>query len=214
LYAITNKVNHRNILLFLLFIASCISCNNNSGKKPVKQAAEYKFEVPKGWATEKIPFPIVFAPQIPYKGFEVLRFTPGWEFTTSEEHWSYSFLWWLDGDIKLDTAVLKEHLSNYYFGLLSQNTRQRHIPANKVIHPTTTITRAKTENGDAETYTGTITMLDYLDLSFPVLTLKCVIHKKVCKTHTGILFEISPQPFGHKVWQQLNHLETSFQCED
>ncbi len=182
-------------------------------KKPAKQSVQYKFDAPKGWATEKIPFPIEFAPQIPYKGFEDLRFTPGWEFTTSDEHWSYAFLWWLEGNIELETAVLKEHLENYYFGLLSRNIKERHIPANKIIHPTATIIRAKTGNGDTETYTGTITMLDYLNITFPTLILNCIIHKKDCNTHTAILFEISPQPPEHKVWQQLNQLETSFECK-
>lgn len=202
---------------FILVLIVCggflISCeSSNSRKNPTKRAAEYKFDVPKGWGREKIPFPIEFAPQIPYKGFEELRFTPGWEHTTSEEHWSYTFLWWLEGAIKLDTAVLREHLDNYYFGLLSRNVRERHIPANRVIHPTATITKAKTETSDTETYTGTITMLDYLDMTYPTLTLNCIIHKKDCDRHTAIIFEISPQPLGYKVWQQLNQLEEGFKC--
>jgi hypothetical protein len=201
------------ILVLIVCGAFLISCeSSNSGKKPTKQAVDYKFDVPTGWGIEKIPFPIEFAPQIPYKGFEDLRFTPGWEHTTSEEHWSYTFLWWLEGAIKLDTAIMKEHLDNYYFGLLSGNVRERHIPLNKVIRPTATITKAKTETDDTETYVGTITMLDYLNMTYPALTLNCIIHKKECNNHTAIIFEISPQPLGHKVWKQLNQLEEGFIC--
>ncbi len=64
-------MSYKNTLLFFLFIAGFISCDKSSSeKKPAKQPAQYKFDAPKGWATEKIPFPIEFAPQIPYKGLK------------------------------------------------------------------------------------------------------------------------------------------------
>jgi hypothetical protein len=191
-------------------IASCV--DNNSRKQPVKNTADYNFAAPKNWAVEKIPFPIEFAPRIPYKGFEDLRFTPGWEHTTSDEHWSYIFLWWLDGKIDTDSAILKKHLEDYYSGLLSKNITQRRIPSSKVIHPTATIIKAETESGDVETFRGTIRMLDYLDITFPAVTLNCAVHKKYCQAHTAIIFEISPQPIGHKVWHQLDELQESFKC--
>jgi hypothetical protein len=207
-------MNSRFISVSLVCAALLISCgSSNSKKKLTKQVAEYKFDVPKGWVPEKIPFPIEFATQIPYKGFEDLRFTPGWEHTSSQEHWSYTFLWWVEGAVKLDTATLKEHLDNYYFGLLSRNVRERHIPSNKVIRPTATITKVETETNDTETYRGTITILDYLNITYPALTLNCIIHKKECDKHTAIIFEMSPQPFGHKVWQQLNQIEEGFTCK-
>lgn len=206
-------MSSKHILVLIACSIILICCqSSNSRKKLTKQAADYKFDVPKGWGIEKIHFPIEFAPQIPYKGFEDLRFTPGWEHTTSEEHLSYTFLWWLEGAIKVDTAVLKEHLDNYYFGLLLRNVRERHIPANKVIRPTATITKVETEADDTETYTGTITVLDYLNMAYPALILNCIIHLKGCNKYTAIIFEISP-PLGHKIWQQLNQLEEGFVCK-
>ncbi len=203
----------KRFLLLLIVFAGITSCHNSTSQKPLaKRTAEYKFDAPKGWAVERIPFPIVFAPQIPYKGFEDLRFTPGWEYTTSDEHWSYTFLWWLEGKVDVDSSVLKQHLDDYYFGLLSQNVSKRSIPANKVFRPVATITKIKTDSGDTKTYQGTIKMLDYLDLTFPALMLNCVIHKKDCNAHTAFIFEISPQPFGHTVWKQLNELNASFKC--
>lgn len=206
-------MDYRIILPLLILAGSIISCKDHQQtKKPAQPSTGYTFDIPKGWHSERIPFPIEFAPQIPYRGFEDLRFPPGWEFTTSDEHWSYTFLWWLDGAVQLDTAVLKGYLDNYYSGLLAQNVKKRLAAAKEIIHPNATITKAATANGDAETFAGTIAMPDYLDVTFPTLTLNCVIHQKDCGTHTAVIFEVSPQPAGHRVWQQLNQLEEGFKC--
>lgn len=37
--------------------------------------------------------------------------------------------------------------------------------------------------------------------------------KSECGKHTAIIFEISPQPLGHRVWEQLNQLEEGFLCK-
>lgn len=197
----------------MIICTSIISCDSNSHKqKTIKPAAEYNFDVPKGWTVEKFPFPVAFAPKIPYKGFEDLRFTPGWESTVSDQHWSYTFLWWLEGDVKTDSAVLNEHLKYYYFGLLNSNVTARHIPVDKVIQPVVTIRKTSTDSADAETYTGTIKMINYLDLTFSTITLNCVIHKRDCNAHTAILFQLSPKPLQDKVWQQLYEVKDSFKC--
>ncbi|MGH2566055.1 MAG: hypothetical protein ACRDE5_16170, partial [Ginsengibacter sp.] len=76
--------------------------------------APYDFAVPTGWTTEHFSLPPDFAAQIPYKGVEDLRFTPGWGDTTSAEHWTYAFLWWLDGIAKIDESILEQNLKQYY----------------------------------------------------------------------------------------------------
>ncbi|MDB5231357.1 MAG: hypothetical protein JWN76_2162 [Chitinophagaceae bacterium] len=211
---IKNLAGPLRYFLFVVLLAPFISCNNNSVETKTKKVLPYHLPAPKGWNVEHIPFPIEFAPQILYKGFEDLRFTPGWESTASEEHWSYAFFWWLEGDQKIDTSVLQQNLKLYYTGLVGRNVRERHIPANKLVPVITAIKKMDTANGDAETYTGTIVMLDYLDITFPAITLNCLIHKKACdeKNHTGLFFEISPRPFEHPVWQQLNKLNDEFRC--
>jgi hypothetical protein len=56
------------LLLVLLFLIKTGYC----------QQAPYIFPLPQNWGTEKINFPITFAPKIAFKGVEELRFTPGW----------------------------------------------------------------------------------------------------------------------------------------
>ena len=57
----------------------------------------FTFSAPKGWRSERIPFPLSFAPAMKYQGFEELRFGPGMFQPESETYWTYGFFWWLEG---------------------------------------------------------------------------------------------------------------------
>jgi hypothetical protein len=174
----------------------------------------YNLFIPKGWGIERFSLPPDFAPQIVYKGVEDLRFTPGWGDTLSEEHWSYSFLWWLDGNVKMNADSLQETLKKYYIGLVGRNIISRNIPANKVVPTITTIKKIKTDTNDVETFSGIISMLDY-HTQMPI-KLNCLIHIKDNKqtNHTAIYFEISPEPFSHSIWQKLSEIADSFKVKD
>ncbi|MEO7800710.1 MAG: hypothetical protein ABIR81_01850, partial [Ginsengibacter sp.] len=180
-------------------------------KKKSTTDASYNFALPKGWTEERIAFPIEFAPQINYIGVENLRFAPGWEFTTSEEHWAYAFLWWLDGKPALDKATLESHLTSYYTGLVGRNIKQRRIPASEVVPVVVTLQKTVTQHGDVESYEGTGVITDYLDPNYEPITLNIKVHKKDC-THTSYIFQISPKPYNHRIWQQLNFLDQEFKC--
>ena len=205
------SINLRNSLLALVTLIT-ISCNSNN--KTPKKVSDHNFPIPKGWQSESIKFPIDFAPQIPYTGIEELRFAPGWEFTSNEEHWCYSFLWWLSGNPKIDQDILKENLTGYYNGLVARNIRKRAIPASKVIPVVAALKKIEPATGDIETYSGTITITDYLDIMFNPVTLYCFVHKINCSGHTALIFEISPKPFEHQIWHQLNKLIADFKCEN
>jgi len=206
-------MNYIKYLLPFILSAIIISCNSNSHDKATpKESPGYTFPTPKGWQTERIAFPIEFAPKINYTGFEDLRFTPGWEFTTSEEHWCYAFLWWLNGNPKINDKALEENLKIYYTGLVEGNIRKRNIPAAKVIPAATIIKQIETSQNDVETYKGSITITDYLDIVLNPITLNCLVHKKNCGDNTVLIFEISPKAFDHEVWRSLNKLQEDFKC--
>ncbi|HTJ50233.1 MAG TPA: hypothetical protein VL443_12300, partial [Cyclobacteriaceae bacterium] len=170
----------------------------------------YNLIKPAGWEMERFPLPPDFASQINYKGVEEVRFSPGWGEIKSEEHWSYSFLWWLDGTPKIDAVILQSNLKAYYSGLVARNITRRNIPANKIVPTIATIKKIKPAPGDLETYNGTISMLDY-HAQEPMI-LNCIIHVKDIKAtnHTAIYFEISPKPFSHTIWKKMNEIGESF----
>jgi hypothetical protein len=70
------------LILFAIFCAG----------KSFSQQSPYVFPQPAKWTSEKIAFPISFAPKIDFKGTEDIRFTPGWGNQASEEYWSYTFV--------------------------------------------------------------------------------------------------------------------------
>ncbi len=71
---------------------------------PQTYSPVYQLTVPEGWGVERFSLPPDFAKQISAIGVEDVRFFPGWGDPKSEEHWSYAYLWWLDGNKDIDAA--------------------------------------------------------------------------------------------------------------
>ena len=174
----------------------------------------YELMTPAGWGVERFQLPPDFAPKLTFKGVEDVRFTPGWGEVKSEEHWSYSYLWWLDGTPKIDAEILENNLKLYYNGLVERNISSRNIPAEKIVPVVPAIKEIKAAVNDLETYSGTISMLDY-HTQKPMI-LNCLVHVKATNTpnHSAIYFEVSPQPFSHKVWQQLHQIGAGFKMRN
>ena len=178
-----------------------------------KWNAPYTLNFPKGWDVERFLIPIEFAPQIPYKGVEDIRFTPGWGNVKSEEYWTYAFLWYLEGTPKVNATIVQKNLKAYYTGLVGRNIVSRKIAANKLVPVKTKIRKVKTDKSDLKTFRGTIYMLDYMEQK--PITLYCIIHLKYCSGHnnTFIFNEISPKPYSDHIWQDLNQLWIDFNCD-
>jgi hypothetical protein len=193
-------------LFALVMLLPCIGVSQDNKKDDA--TLPYGFSIPDGWSVERIPFPIEFAPQIAYKGIEELRFTPGWGNPKSEEHWSYAFLWWIEGSPRIDTGTLQQDLKAYYTGLVGRNITKRQIPASKVVPTNASIKKIRTAPGDLSTYTGTISMLNYITQT-PIV-LHCRVHVKNCQAqhHTIVYFEISPKHFTHPIWAQYSKMLT------
>lgn len=202
----------KNLLLVLLCSASL---SMYAQEAPTfdghKWEAPYDLPAPKDWGIERFRVPISFAPKITYKGVEDIRFTPGWAKTTNDEYWSYAFLWYLDGTVKMNAKTIDSNLEAYYTGLVGINGSN--IPAEKIMPVTTSFKKIKKDKGDKETYTGTISMTDYMTQKPIVLNAKVHIRSCPGENKTFIFHELSPQPFSHKVWLSLDKLWVDFKCK-
>lgn len=187
---------------------------NDTATEEVGVVNDYNLIVPARWGKESFSLPPDFASQITYRGLEEVRFSPGWGDIESEEHWSYSFLWWLDGKPKIEPSILQSNLTAYYSGLVARNITSRNIPVDKIVPTIVSVKKIKTTSNDLETYNGTISMLDY-HAQQPI-TLNCLIHVKGIQNsnHSAIYFEISPQPFSHSVWKKMNEIGESFDAKN
>ena len=205
----------KNLIIAIL----CLTSLTSFGQTPKiefdgnKWNAPYTLNFPKGWDVERFLIPIEFAPQIPYKGVEDIRFTPGWANVKTDEYWTYAFLWYLDDTPKINAKIVENNLTAYYSGLVGRNIVSRKIPADKLVTVKTEIKKVKTDKGDLKTFNGTIYMLDYMEQK--PITLNCIVHLKSCagQNKTFIFNEISPKPYSDNIWQSLNKLWTNFSCD-
>lgn len=205
------KLSHQIIsLIILINIAACNEPGNNNIQNHVAEG--FEFPVPKGWQSENIKFPIEFAPSIIYTGTESLRFMPGFESAISQEYWSYSFLWWLDGKPAITDTSLMIDLRNYYQGLVQSNAKQKNIPAAKLGPPLVEIHKVETSQPVDEVFAGKIIFTDYMAVAQNKISLNCMITKKICGNHTAVLYKLSPQPLEQPVWKQLDSLGNQFKC--
>jgi hypothetical protein len=179
---------------------------------PQNYSPVYQLPIPSGWSTESFSLPPDFARQMKVLGVEDLRFFPGWGDPLSEEHWSYAYLWWLEGIPEIGASWLEDNLRILYTGLINRNIQRRKIPLEKIFPVSVQMKIVKTISGDWQTFEGTVHMLNYINQTPMILNV--IVHKKNCtdKNHAFLFFEVSPKPFEHPNWEKLNKLNTDFSC--
>jgi hypothetical protein len=205
----------KNIVIALLCLASSsiYAQEGNAEFDGHKWEAPYYLPLPKDWNFERFLIPIGFAPEIPYKGVEDIRFTPGWAKRTSDEYWTYAFLWWLDGSPKIDAQIVATNLKAYYTGLYKANSDSVQTATENPVPAVTSFKKIPTAKGDLETYSGTIEMMDYMQRK--PITLNCRVHLASCREENKsiIFYELSPKPFTHNNWTNLSQLWLNFKCK-
>jgi hypothetical protein len=204
-------MNYSAVILFFFVPLISFSQITTSDFDPIKWEPPYNLDVPAGWGVERFLIPISFAPQIPYKGVEDIRFTPGWGKAESADYWSYAFLWYLDGHQKITANIVENNLKEYFTGLVE--AMQSDSSDNKSMNVKTIIKKGKTQKGDLKTFYGSVYMLDYM--ANKPIALYCKVHLKSCagQNKTFIFYEISPRHYSDNIWLSLDILWTGFSCE-
>jgi hypothetical protein len=94
----------------------CVLLTLSAVGQPTKEPL-YKIPTPKGWGKETIVLPPSFAKNMNWKGTEELRFAPGMFKADAADFFSYSLLFWLPDDQKIDAKAMEKELLEYYRGL-------------------------------------------------------------------------------------------------
>lgn len=156
------------------------------------------------WSNEIFAFPLSFAPEINFQGWEEAVFPPNWVKKDSTEFWSYAFAWNINSGTKLTRKELEKHLKHYFNGLMQSMNR------NKEIKVPNTIARffPKEQSGDASAYIGKIVVFDAF-FTQKALTLNVLVEQYPCKElqKSIVLFRFSPREFGNEVWQELEKVK-------
>jgi hypothetical protein len=171
----------------------------------------YTLSIPKGWGVERFSLPASFASAMTFKGVEELRFTPGWGDSTSNDYWSYAYLWWLNGDQAVDVLGVQKNMQALYTGLVVRNIVSRRIPEDKQLATKVAVQKTETCATDVQTFRGHVNMLDYMTQKPMMLNL--IVHVKKCSSNTAVIVEVSPKLYSDAVWSKLNAINQSFSCD-
>ena len=204
----------RSLFVIIFFLVFTIGLQAQEKFDPVAWKAPYSLGLD-GWGIERFPIPIDFAPKIPYKGVEDVRFATGWSKPESDEYWSYAFLWYIEGQQVIDSKTIENNLSMYFDGLVNRNIEKRHLPKDLIKKTKARFKKlAESEGDDESTFTGTIQMVDYMGKQ--PITLHATIHLRKCPgtDHTIIFHQFSPQERSAPVWSKLDGLWDTFRCSE
>jgi hypothetical protein len=200
----------RNLLIFVS-LSLAWSCSQKTETNVPEAVDEDKIESPcyvpqpEGWTSETFAIPIEFAPAIPFKGVEEVRFTRDWASKDSAAYWSYVFVWHLEGEENFNPDSLGSYLSKYYAGLVAANTGGKKIgygDAAISLH----------DNDDPNFFSGEIHTLDYMTDNPFVLNAHITVRPCEEMHSTAVIFEISPKSSNHPIWHELGQIKAGFRC--
>ena len=166
--------------------------------------------MPAGWKHETIPFPLGFAPGLPYRGTEELRFAPGFFQPDASTYWSYAFAWSLEDPPRFDAPTLSPVLREYFSGLSFAVGKEKY-PMDPERFRVEFAPRAE---GGSTMLAGEVRTYDPFVTGEPI-ELHVEVRLRDCPRAGGpvLTFLLSPRPFGDAVWEALHACEAGLRCE-
>jgi hypothetical protein len=200
--------------------SALIACSSQQGRPPehapsrghVQHVSSFHLPTPPGWQIEIFPFPLEFAPSLPYLGVEELRLAPGFFDAGAPGFWSYVFVWYLEGDVPFTAAGLAKDLETYYEGLAkSRESPALYDPIKAAAHAT--LGEGKPVPQGFTHYEGAVDIHDPFT-THARLTLRVKLDVLCCRDEgrTAVLSRASPQPPQSPVWAELAGIASGFRC--
>lgn len=155
------------------------------------------------WRKEAFPFPVPFAPQIDYEGYEEAQFAKGWSKAESPEFWTYSFLWHIDTKNELTEKELEINLQYYFDGLMKIINRD----TNFTVPPSVALFLKKDNKNGLSTYHGKANFYDAF-FTKGLFQLNILVEQSYCseKDRLNVLFKFSPKDFNDAMWETLRKI--------
>jgi len=175
---------------------------------PLRAASPpFTLPLPEGWRAETLPFPLDFAPGIPYEGLEELRFAPGMFDPEAEGYFTYAFVWWVRTPPPFEPDRLARELSEYLRGLAAAVAEGK--PGRD---PGASDYRARLARvrGRPTRLVGFAEAYDAFTAAAPV-TLH--VRARLLGTsgdHAAWFFALSPHPLSHPLWDELAGIGDGF----
>ena len=176
---------------------------------------KYQWKSPNGWkgGSFRLP-PKDFAPDLGFRGREVLRFSPGYFKGDAHDAWTYAFVLMVDEVGDLPPARLERELHTYFLGLGRNlgKKRQANLSADEIAVEHVESTAAA--GGEARMqHTFRATVFDSWSTQAPVdINLKVDVWLCEGNAHQAVFVSASPLPYSDDVWQSLVAERETFRC--
>ncbi len=161
------------------------------------------------WRYERIDFPLPFAPELKYDGFEELSFAPGMFNAQSDTYFTYIFAIKITNDVTIDAGLLKSFLQTYYRGLcrtVAEGT-DFDIDVSKI---TAVVREDHYEAQHARHFSATLESFDPFVTGKPLTLHLQMLAIESSPTDHRIFAAVSPKPAEAPVWKLLRRLERQF----
>jgi hypothetical protein len=193
----------KNLLVSLIIGAVTVIAHSQEHKPTLLRE-------PANWEFERFELPPSFAPTIPYKGVEELRFPPGFYKKDTATYFTYVFVAQLDDVTSISREDIGNYLLKYYKGLCGVVARDR-----KLVIDTTQITAAikekKGEPASEKIYDAAVNLFGVFTDGAALklnLELRVMINAVARKTYLIIL--ASPREKNDAVWKKLSEIQQKF----
>lgn len=164
---------------------------------------------PADWRFERIDFPLPFAPELKYKGFEELRFAPGMFKPETDTYFTYIFAMKITDDAALDAGALQTLLETYFRGLCGAVAKDKKldIDTSKI---SSQVRAEQTETQGARHFRGTVETIDAFVTGKPLTLNVEMMVIDMGPTDHRIFAALSPKPTDSPVWKQLRTFMDQF----
>jgi len=166
-------------------------------------------KTPPGWRFERIDFPLSFAPDLKFTGFEELRFAPGMFDAKSDTYFTYIFAMQINNDVTLNAKTLKDLFETYYRGLCKKVAKGKEfdIDESKIV---AAVREDHYESPHSRRFMVTLESYDPFVTGKPLtLNLAVLVTDKGKKEHR-LFASVSPKPLDDPVWKVLLRMERDF----
>jgi hypothetical protein len=179
-------------ILFLCLCSMWLSAQEHAHAELLK--------TPENWGKEVFEFPLSFAQDIPYSGYEEARFPVGWGKQDSSMFWTYAFAWHIDVSKPVSAHDLEINLQHYFDGLMRLRSPED--------APGTFYSTALFLPQKASRFIGKVKTVDQFFTKKSML-LYATVDVRYCKNKKQalLLFRFSPQAFDSPVWKRLEQVK-------
>jgi hypothetical protein len=197
------------------FLPACLIVFFSVGLlKGEDRADALQIKAPAMWRGETISLPPSFAPDMKFKGTEVVRFAPGMFDAKSDSFFSYVLVFQVDPKQKLTKEVLQREFLVYYRGLAAgvlKNQKVKVDPKSFTLKFKEAKATAAARPKGAKTYTGDLKWLEPFVTRKPqTLHLEIEAWQDASSKHNYVFVCASPKKTTEAIWKEMHGIRKSF----